>query len=234
MKKEKKSSKIPEVVLIFAHKLRDPISALKGYLEILLSQELGKLTPRQKEYLSDALNILQRLDKTVEDFFRASRIESEYFQLHPQKIDLTQLSQKVIEDFSAWAKAHNCEIVFEKEENLPLIFADHLRIREVMESLLSNAIKYSEKGGKILIKIFRKNKEIVFECQDFGIGIPKEERSKLFGKFFRSEKAIALNPEGSGLGLFLAKKIIELSKGKIWYRPNKPRGSIFAFSLPIK
>jgi len=234
MKKTKKFQKIPEVVLIFAHKLRDPISALKGYIEILLSQEMGPLTLQQREYLEDALSILQRLDKTVDDFFRASRLETDYFELHPQKIKLEKLTQEIIQDFSAWAKAHNCQIIFEKEENLPLVFVDPLRIREVIESLLSNAIKYSDKGGKIIIKIFKKNNELVFECQDFGIGISENERSKLFEKFFRSEKAIALNPEGSGLGLFVAKKIIELSGGKIWYEPNKPKGSIFAFSLPVK
>jgi len=234
MRKVKKLQKIPEVVLIFAHKLRDPISALKGYIEILLSQEMGKLTSRQREYLEDALSILQRLDKTVDDFFRASRLETEYFELRPQKIELDKLTQEIIHDFSAWAKAHNCQIIFEKEENLPPVFVDPLRIREVIESFLSNAIKYSDKGGKIIVKIFKKGGEIIFECQDFGIGVSEEEKSKLFEKFFRSEKAIALNPEGSGLGLFVAKKIIELSKGKIWYQPNKPKGSIFAFSLPIK
>lgn len=231
-KPETKEHKIPEVVLIFAHRLKDPISALKGYFEILLSKEAGEINLRQEEYLKDALEILERMHKVINEFLEASKAEVGLYEMRPQAVALEEIISQVIKDFFYWAKALNCKIIFQKPKDLPKAFVDPTRIRDVIENFLSNAIKYTEGKGVIKISLKKSGKEVIFKCEDNGIGIQKKDFDKVFAKFYRSEEATALNPEGSGLGLFINKIIVVLSGGRIWFSSKKKRGVIFYFSLP--
>jgi signal transduction histidine kinase len=229
-----KRPKISEVISIVAHQLKNPISILKNYLELLISEELGPLTQKQKEYLSDVLETVKNLDKTANHLLDTYLIEEKKYKLKKEKFSLGKIVREVIDEFLPWATAANCQIVFKEEKNLPDVFSDPFKIRQVVENLISNAIKYKNPGPqKIEISLKKRGKFVLFSCKDEGIGIPKSDFKKVFKKFYRSEKAMELDPNGSGLGLFINKAIIKLSKGKIWFKKNKGRGMTFYFTLPI-
>ena len=226
--------KMSEVVSVVAHQLKNPLSVIKGYLEVLIGEELGKINAKQKEYLSDAFENVGRMSRIVNYLLDISRIEEGRYELKLEKVNLEKMTGQVIKDFSFWVKASNCQILFKKPKKLPKVLVDPLKIRQVIENLISNAVKYKSVGlGKIEISIKKKDKNLTFACKDNGIGIPKEDFKKVFSKFYRSEKAIELDPSGSGLGLHINKAIVTLAGGKIWFRKNKNVGMTFYFTLPI-
>jgi signal transduction histidine kinase len=229
-----KKTKISEPVSIVAHQLKNPISALYGYLEVLLAEEIGKINQKQREYLADALKNVEAMSRIVKDILDVSKIEEGRYQIKPQPTDLVKTTQEVIGDFSLWAKASNCKILFEKPKKFPLTKVDPSKIRYVVENLISNAITYKSPGpGKIEVSLKKKEGRTLFICKDNGVGIPKEDFKKVFSKFYRSEDAISLYPAGTGLGLYISKAIIDLNKGKIWFEKNKDKGMTFYFSLPV-
>jgi signal transduction histidine kinase len=229
-----KRPKISEVVSIIAHQLKNPISIFKNYLEVLISEELGPLNQKQKEYLSDILENVKRMDETANHLLDVYFIEEKKYKLKKEKFFLGKIVKEVIKDFSVWALAANCQIVFKEEKDLPKVISDPFKIRQVIENLISNSIKYKNPGPqKIEISLKKKGNFVLFSCNDQGIGIPKSDFKKVFKKFYRSEKAMELDPTGSGLGLFINKAIVKLSKGKIWFKKNKGPGMTFYFTLPI-
>lgn len=226
--------KVAEVISIVAHQLKTPLSVIKGYVEVLISQDLGEINKKQKEYLSDALENVGRMSKTVNYLLDVSRIEEGQYELKLEKISLDKVIQKIIKDFSPWLKASNCQIILKKPKKIPKVLVDPLKIRQVIENLISNALKYKNPGEeKIEISLKKKGNKLLFSCKDNGIAIPKEDFKKVFSKFYRSEKAVELDPAGTGLGLYINKAIIELSGGKIWFKKNKDSGLTFFFTLPI-
>jgi len=233
-KKDYQRPKVSEAVSIAAHQLKNPISVLKGYLEVLLSEDWGPLNLKQKEYLDDALENVQRMATLVNHLLDISKIEERRFGLRLEKFSLEDTIQNIIQSFSSWTRASNVEIVFTPDKGIPPIISDPLKIRQVIENIISNALKYKGSGrGKIDITLRKKGKNLLFTCRDNGVGIPGEESKKIFTKFYRSEKAVELDPSGTGLGLYINKAIIELSGGKIWFRRNPERGVTFYFTLPI-
>lgn len=225
--------KVAEAVSIVAHQLKNPISILKGCLEVLLSEDLGQLNEKQKEYLGDAVENLKRMAKTVNYLLDISRIEEGKYLLKSERFSLADLVRSIIKDLSFWAQASNSEIVLEVEDGLSDALADSLKIREVIENLISNALKYRDPGpGKIVVSLKKKGKFILFACQDKGIDIPKEDLKKVFSKFYRAEKAVEVDSSGTGLGLHINKAIIELTGGKIWFEQSKDKGIIFYFTIP--
>jgi signal transduction histidine kinase len=226
-------SKITDPVSIVAHQLKSPLAVIKEYLQALLSGECGKINPRQKEYLSDALENVKRMKQNIDDLLLVKIAEEGKFKIFLKPISLTEITEEVIKNFSYWAKANNCQIFFKKERKLPPVLGDSRAVRMVIENLVSNAIKYKKGRGRVEISIFQKGKNLIFSCQDNGVGIPKKDFKKVFTKFYRSPEAMELDPSGSGLGLYVNKIIIESSGGKIWFFKNKISGMTFSFSLPI-
>jgi signal transduction histidine kinase len=228
-------SKIAEAISIVAHQLRHPISVIKSYLEVLILEDFGKLTAKQKEYLQDALENIRRMTTTVDHLLDVSRVEEGRYELKLEPVSLVEITDSVIQELSLWAEASNCQITFKKpKEALPPVLTDSLKIRQVVESLITNAVKYKKAGrGKVEVSLTKRGKEIIFSCQDNGMGIPKEDFKKVFSKFYRSEEAMEIDPTGSGLGLYLNKAIVEASGGKIWFTKNREFGMTFSFSLPI-
>ena len=231
----KERPKISEVISIVAHQLRHPLSIIKNYLEVLISQDLGKINQKQEEYLQDAISNVKRMAETVNQLLDVSRIEEGKYELKLKLFSLEEVAQFIIEDLNLWAEASNCEIIFQKPKNpLPKVLADPLRIHQVVENLVTNAVKYKKPGrGRVEISLERKGNQILFTCKDNGMEISSEDLKKIFTKFYRSEKAMEIDPSGSGLGLYINKAVIKLSGGKIWFSRNKDFGMTFYFTLPI-
>lgn len=231
--KHQSEYKLAEVISIISHQLKTPISVIKGYLEVLASKDLGEINPKQKEYLNFALANVDRMILLVKDFLEISRIEENQLKLKKEPTDLEKIVQEVIDELSPVASAKNCEIHFQTRTQLPVLNIDRLKIKQVISNLISNAIDYKKTRGEVEISLKKQGEETIFCCQDNGIGIPDDEKAKIFTKFYRNDNAMIMAPGGSGVGLFISKAIIDASRGKIWFESQKDRGSTFCFSLPI-
>ncbi len=234
MKKNNTEYTLAESVSIVSHQLKTPLSVMKGYVEVLTSEDLGKLNKEQQEYLENILENIDRMTDLVKDILNVTRIEAGRMELTLSPTDLTEIVKNTMKDFSLLARAHNCELSIEILDEIPLINIDSIKIKEIIINLISNAIFYSKPKGKVKVSLLKKKGEIIFCCKDIGIGIANKNKDKIFQKFYRSEKSITLSPVGSGLGLFISKAIIEKSGGKIWFKSQKGKGSTFYFSLPLK
>jgi len=223
-----------EFIAIASHQLKTPISNLKFALEILMSGGKGKIELEQAEYFQILRENTARLKELAKDLLLVSKIEAGDFKLKKEEVDIQKLTENLVKNFNLFAQAHNVEIKCYFEKNLPKIFGDKEQIKDVIETLLDNAIKYSKKGKSVVeIKICKKQKEIYFEIKDEGIGIPKEEQKYVFEKFFRGSNVSKGEIPGTGLGLFIAKSIVERSGGKIDLKSKEGKGTVVSFTLPI-
>jgi signal transduction histidine kinase len=223
-----------EFVSIVSHQLRSPLSNLKWAIELLMSGKLGKIEEKQTEYFKILKENSDRMGELIKDLLIVSRIETAKLPIKKMEFSLEYLVKELIKEFTPFALASNVEIKFLPEENLPKIFADPSQIRLVIENLLDNAIRYIKERGVVEIKIESQEKNIYFEIEDNGVGIPKEEQKYIFQKFFRSGNILRYQTQGSGLGLYISKAIIEKSGGKIGFKSQEGIGSTFWFTLPIK
>ncbi|PJA86993.1 MAG: hypothetical protein CO141_01820, partial [Candidatus Moranbacteria bacterium CG_4_9_14_3_um_filter_42_9] len=147
--------------------------------------------------------------------------------------DLEKVVQETVHSLVLLAKGKNISIVFKNNSTPVIVVGDVEKLRLAIENLISNAIKYTDGRGKVEVSVRKKNGFVIFNSKDNGVGIPEEQQSQVFNKFFRSDNAVKYQTEGTGLGLYIAKNIIEQSGGKIWFRSREGVGSIFSFSLPL-
>jgi len=222
-----------EFVKIVSHQLRSPITNLSWAIDILMSGEMGKVEEKQAEYLKILKENSSRMIDLVRDLLTVSRIEEGSLMIKREKISIEPIIKKLISRFKPFVLGSNVEIKFEAGENLPQIFIDTHQIEIVIENLFDNAIRYIKEKGEIKIKLEQRDKTLYFEIKDTGVGIPKDDQKFIFQKFFRSENAIRQQTQGSGLGLFIAKSIIERFDGQIGFESEKSKGSTFWFTLPI-
>ncbi|MFH1838139.1 MAG: ATP-binding protein [Candidatus Kuenenbacteria bacterium] len=223
-----------EFITIAAHQLRTPLTGIKWSLEMIINEEEGKITNKQKKLLVNTYQSNERMIKLVNGLLVVSHLEEGHYIYKLSEIQIENLIQEIIKNFEIQIKSKNIKCVFNKlEKNLPKIKIDAERIKMVLENLIDNAIKYTPQKGKIIISLKENSKEIEILIKDTGIGISKENQERLFTKFFRSAEALKIETSGSGLGLFIAKNIIEAHKGKIWVESEEKNGSTFYFTLPI-
>ena len=222
-----------EFISVVSHQLKSPLTNFKWPLELLVTQKLGVLNEKQLSYLKNLRENNERMIKLVNDLLDVSRIEDGRMKIKPQNINLEEITRSVINDFSDLAKANNLEIFLNVNDNMPLVKADPERIRSVVQNLVDNAIKYSEAKGKIEIILKQERNKFCFRIKDNGVGIPKKQQKQIFTKFFRSENVLKRQTEGTGLGLFIVKAIIQSSGGKIGFNSEENKGTTFWFSLPI-
>lgn len=223
-----------DLISISAHELRTSLSALKWMFKMFLDRDLGEITADQESFLKKAYESNERMIKLVSETLSASHLEDATITYKFEQSDIIKLVEDVVFEFTGESHKQDIEIIFIKPtEVIPEISIDPSKIRVVMQNLVENAIKYSNKGDKIFISIRLKAGEIEFSVRDTGIGIKKEDEDKIFSKFFRAENAKEKAGIGSGLGLMVTKKIVEHHKGKIWFENNENGGVTFYFTLPV-
>jgi len=223
-----------EFVSIVSHQLRSPLSNLKWATELLMSGKLGKTEEKQTEYFKILKENSDRMGELIKDLLIVSRIETAKLPIKKVEFSLEDLVKELIKEFRPFAQASNVEIEFQAKRNLPKIFADPSQIRLVIENLSDNAIRYIDGKGVVEIKVERQEKNLYLEIRDTGVGIPEEEQKYIFQKFFRSENVLKYQTQGSGLGLYISRAIIEKSGGKIGFKSEENKGSTFWFTLPLK
>ena len=223
-----------EFISLASHQLRTPLSAVKWFGKMLRDGEAGKLTPAQTEYVDNINQSNEREIKLVNALLNVSRIESGKILLVPKLTNLSTLVMNSVTDFKIETEKAGEKITVVIDKKIPEINIDEDLIRHVYTNVISNAIRYSKKNGKIMIKVYLSKKYVMTEVKDNGIGVPKGEQKRVFDKFFRASNALKKETDGNGLGLYLSKTIVESSGGKIGFRSSEGRGSTFWFSLPIK
>ncbi len=223
-----------EFISIATHQLRSPLSNLRWIVELLMSGKIGKVDKKQTEYFRILKENIYRMNELISDLLTVSRIEASKLPMKKRDISLKNLVDGLIAEYRSFAKASNVEILFDCQENLPKINSDPFQVKLVIDNMVDNAVRYIQDRGKVKIKLFKKGRSLHFSVEDNGVGIPEEDRSYIFKKFYRSGNVLKYQTQGSGLGLYLSKAIIKRLKGKIGFNSKENVGSTFWFSLPIK
>jgi PAS domain S-box-containing protein len=223
-----------EFVSIASHALRTPLGIAKWYLEAMNDEKLlDHAPPNAHKYLEEVYKSNERLLYLVRDLLSISRIDQGKIQDNPSEVDIAYRVQSITRGLELIAEKKHITIDLQIESEIPPMFIDEIRFHEVIQSLLSNAIKYNIPHGRITITLHKKNDALHISIKDTGIGIAQEDQKKLFTKFYRAENAIAMNTEGSGLGLYVAKSYIENWRGSIAVASTKGKGTTFSIKIPI-
>lgn len=223
-----------EFLSIASHQLRTPISAIKGYLSMMIDGDYGKMPDSISEVLKNLLESSARLARLINVFLNVSRIESGRLKLDKKPTQINEVIDSVIVELINQAEQKGLKLVYKKPKKIPpLILADGDKLREVVLNLIDNSIKYTPEG-KIDIFVEHSDKELTFTVKDTGIGIDKDEIKSFFRKFVRGSGVAQIHTGGSGLGLFIAQKIVKEHGGNIWAEsPGKGKGSSFIFTVPL-
>lgn len=223
-----------EFVSISAHQLRTPLSAIKWTLRMVLDGDAGELNPEQKDLLEKTYVSNERMIALINDLLNVSRIEEGRFLYKQEPGQLEDIIKVVIDSSQELLKMKKMSLSVDMpQEKLPLVNLDKEKMELVVQNLLENAVKYTPEGGSVHISLEKHEAEVVFKIKDTGVGIPESEHERIFTKFFRGDNVIKMETEGSGLGLYTTRNIIDAHRGKIWFESKEGKGTTFFFSLPI-
>jgi signal transduction histidine kinase len=233
--KEKEIDKAKtEFVSLASHQLRTPLSAVNWYVEMLLSGDAGTLNSEQKKYLDEVYKGNQRMVELVNSLLNVSRLELGTFLIEPKPTDVVLLAQSVADEQKLQIDQKKILFSFLFEKNIPVIQADPKLLRMVLQNLLVNAVKYTPEKGTIALSIsLADKKDLLIKISDTGYGIPKHQQDKIFTKLFRADNVREKDTQGTGLGLYIVKSIMDHSGGKIWFESEENKGTTFFVRLPL-
>lgn len=222
-----------EFLSIASHQLRTPTTIIKGYISMIREGSFGKVPKKLKETLDKVQDATERLLNLIENLLDISRIEAGRLEFDMQPTDLGKIARELTEEFAKKAQEKKLKLEYFAPADLPSVKADPQKAKEVASNLVDNAVKYTSKG-EISIGLHQEGTSVVFSVSDSGQGIKATEIGRLFNKFSRGDDMTTIHPEGTGLGLYFARVVVENMGGRIWAEsPGKGRGSKFSFSLPL-
>ncbi len=223
-----------DIVSIAAHQIRTSLSAMKWIIKMFLDGDVGKMTPEQENLMRKAYEGNDRAIGVVSELLLVNKTEDILDKKYNfAKVDLVELINSVLFDFTGEAFAKGVEIIFLKPEKTHSANADKDKTRVVLQNLIENAIKYSDMHGKVFITLKEKDNMMQVSVKDTGIGISDQGRSKIFQKFYRDPEAEKKEVVGSGIGLYTSQRIIADHGGQIWFESGEGEGTTFFFTLPI-
>jgi signal transduction histidine kinase len=222
-----------DLISISAHQLRTSLSAMKWILKMFIDGDFGTLTAEQMNFIKKAYESDDRMIRLVNEMLSINHAEDTLESMHREPTDLVKLLDEVVFDFTGESYKKGIELIFLKPDHalLPATI-DAEKMRVVFQNLIENAIKYSNKGGRVFVTIGQKEDSCELSVRDTGIGISPDDQPKIFGKFFRADNAKAQDTVGSGLGLYTTAKIVEHHKGKIWFESVAGEGTTFFVTFP--
>lgn len=227
-----------DFVSFVSHQLRTPLTGIRWMLE--LAQQTPELPAEAASCLADARQSAERLVALIADLLNVAHCEAGKTRWSPAAVDLAVLTASLIRELRPQIEQKEHRLHCHPAGGLPRVLADENLLRQVMLNLLSNAIKYTPVGGDIEVRIQIRGREAVWSVRDNGIGVPPEAQGRLFEKFYRAENAFALETEGTGLGLYWVRRILQQAGGRVWWEsaaagagPRSAPGSVFSFALPL-
>lgn len=223
-----------EFISMASHQLRTPLTSIKGYISMIMEGDVGKVSKDQAHLLEEAFISSERMVRLIGDFLNVSRLQTGKFVIDKHPVDLAKLVESELEALESNASSRNLTFVYKKPANVPLLDLDENKIQQVIMNFADNAIYYSKESSKITVSLKVSGDWAEFKVKDTGIGVPKEQQERLFNKFFRATNARQQRPDGTGVGLFLAKKVIDAHEGEIIFSSTENKGSTFGFRLPIE
>ncbi len=223
-----------EFVSMASHQLRTPLTSIKGYVSMILDGDVGEINDTMRHMLDEAFMSSERMVNLINDFLNMSRIQTGKFMIEKVSVDLSKVIKQEIDSLQPSAIAHDLRFEYKQPANFPMVSVDEGKIRQVIMNFADNAIYYSKPNTKIDIIVESNKDTISFMVKDHGIGVPESEQANLFTKFFRAANAKKQRPDGTGVGLYLAKRIVDAHDGRIIFESTEGQGSTFGFSIPIK
>jgi signal transduction histidine kinase len=218
-----------DFISMASHQLRTPLSIIKGYVNMVVSGDAGKVNQQQKDFLDQALISSETMVRLVTELLNVSRITSGKFSVETNPVNLADIVENEVQQLTNMAGERNIDITFQKPKDFPTLMLDEEKIRQVVANFIDNAIHYSkDKGAKINVQLTNTD-DIIFEVIDNGIGVPPSEKEHLFTKFYRAKNAKEARPNGTGVGIYLAKVVINELGGDLIFESKEGVGSTFGF-----
>lgn len=221
-----------EFISMASHQLRTPLTTIKGYISMVLEGDVGRVSAMQRKLLEEAFDSSQRMSYLITDFLNVSRLQTGKFELEQKPTNLSEVLGQEISQLESIAKSRQIKINY-RAHDVPTLTLDENKMRQVMMNFIDNAIYYSPAGSEVTVSLKESDGEIIFKVVDQGIGVPEKEKEGLFTKFYRASNARKQRPDGTGIGLFMAKKVIVAHGGETIFKSKVGKGSTFGFRLPL-
>lgn len=223
-----------EFVSMASHQLRTPLTSVKGYISMVLEGDVGEISKEQRQLLGEAFTSSERMVHLIGDFLNVSRLQTGKFIIDTHLSDLAKVTEQEVEGMRQIASTHAIKLVYKRPARFPDLYLDENKMRQVIMNFIDNAVYYSPESKEIKIALSVEDGDAVLRVTDKGMGVPAEVQKKLFSKFFRAENARKQRPDGTGIGLYLSRKVIDGHGGSLVFESTEGKGSTFGFRLPIK
>lgn len=219
---------------VVSHELKTPLHSIKGFVDIILMGKTGPINAIQRDFLNTVKEQTAQLQRLINDLLEFSRLESGQVKLHPQEVELAGLADEVMEKLAPLAEEGRVKLISTLPADFPTVEADRVRLEQVLTNLIDNAIKFTPAGGSITISGEHLGDRVRLRVTDTGIGIPMEERERIFDRFYQVDSGSTRSYRGTGLGLTICKHIVEQHQGRIWVEGREGEGATFVVELPRK
>jgi len=222
-----------EFIDMASHELRSPLSAIKMYVDLMSGGKVGSFSDEEKGYLEDMDKNIRTLNRTIHSMLEYSRTKSTQIKISSEKVEIGRILESVLDEFQQTADLRKIKIRKEIEGKTGCRCDSEL-VRTVLVNLVGNAIKYSRDGGEVSVRISNRDGELEVSIQDRGVGIRQKDQPFIFDRFFMGDTSLTREKDSMGMGLPIAKAIVERHGGKIWAKSQEGEGSKFTFTLPLK
>lgn len=223
-----------EFLSMASHQLRTPLTSVKGYISMVLEGDAGKITETQRQLLTEAFVSSERMVHLIHDFLNVSRLQTGKFMLEQHPTDLDKLVASEVKSLQRAAESRGLTISYVPKGEFPLLMLDENKMQQVVMNYIDNALYYSRDVTQpVLVTLEHVDGTVELRVVDSGIGVPKSEQAQLFSKFYRASNARKQRPDGTGVGIYLAKKVITAHGGEVIFESREGKGSTFGFRLPI-
>lgn len=223
-----------EFVSLASHQLRTPLTAINWYCEMLLSEDSGKLTDKQKKYTRETYRASKKMGALMDSLLNVSRLEVGTFVVETKPLKIIELAEKCLKELEPLKNKRKIVLKTNYDLDLKEFRGDVKLLTIVFQNLLSNAIKYTKPSGTVQLTIRQNKSDILITVNDTGVGIPVDQQDQVFLKLFRADNARKIDPDGTGLGLYIVKTIVDATGGNVWFTSKEGKGSTFSVSFPIE
>jgi PAS domain S-box-containing protein len=223
-----------EFISLASHQLRTPLSSIKTYAHMLIDGYMGELSVKQQEALQNVVEATERMNQLNNTLLNITRIETGVINISKKLVDLNKVIKNILKEHRMHAAAKKISLEYKPHKKSLKVITDEFILEEMISNLISNALKYTPDGGSVVIDTQKKRSNVICRVSDTGAGIPKSSHHQIFNKFFRAPNVVDHDTTGTGLGLYLVKRLADQLGIKVWFESEVDKGSTFYLSLPAK